>query len=243
MDEGSGEASELARVVAISVGCLAYINSQQDNNPNNYIFAIYKGKRKGMPFTQHMVRAHLNHLSKTKNIIDEPTGYDKLKNVFGYDSGARITYLTNPYSGGNMRQINGGETGNDSPVGNNSNHFWNATNGWNNQGSLENDTSIDNIQRRHNGDNKWSSSATTMRGHNQKRTIIIDPRAYYGDTQNYTFEVDEIYMASANSVYNYTIYISSGGPEVATDPNHSSWQQLKTRKTYTRWNIRKGISR
>ncbi len=24
-----------------------------------------------MPFTQHMVRAHLNHLSKTKNIIDE----------------------------------------------------------------------------------------------------------------------------------------------------------------------------
>ena len=38
--------------------------------------------------------------SSLKNIIDEPTGYDKLKNVFGYDSGARITYLTNPYSGG-----------------------------------------------------------------------------------------------------------------------------------------------
>ena len=35
MDEGSGEASELVRVVAISVGCLAYINSQQNNNPNN----------------------------------------------------------------------------------------------------------------------------------------------------------------------------------------------------------------
>lgn len=35
MDEGSGEASELARVVAISVGCLAYINSQQNNDPNN----------------------------------------------------------------------------------------------------------------------------------------------------------------------------------------------------------------
>lgn len=35
MDEGSEEASELARVVAISVGCLAYINSQQNNNPNN----------------------------------------------------------------------------------------------------------------------------------------------------------------------------------------------------------------
>ena len=35
MDEESEEASELARVVAISVGCLAYINSQQNNNPNN----------------------------------------------------------------------------------------------------------------------------------------------------------------------------------------------------------------
>lgn len=184
--------------------------------------------------------------SSLKNIIDEPTGYDKLKNVFGYDSGARITYLTNPYSGGNMRSINGGQTGNDSPVGNNSNYFWNATNGWNNQGSVENDTSIDNIQKRHNGDYKSSSSATTMNGYNQKRTIIIDPRAYYGDTQNYTFEVDDLYMASANSdgnVRNYTIYISSGGPEVATDPNHSSWQQLKTRETYTRWKIRKGISR
>ena len=35
MDEGSGEAGELAMVVAISVGCLAYMNSQQNNNPNN----------------------------------------------------------------------------------------------------------------------------------------------------------------------------------------------------------------
>ena len=35
IDEGSGEAGELAMVVAISVGCLAYMNSQQNNNPNN----------------------------------------------------------------------------------------------------------------------------------------------------------------------------------------------------------------
>ena len=35
MNKGTGEASELAMVVAISVGCLAYINSQQNNNPNN----------------------------------------------------------------------------------------------------------------------------------------------------------------------------------------------------------------
>ena len=35
MDEGAGQAGELVMVVAISVGCLAYINSQQNNNPNN----------------------------------------------------------------------------------------------------------------------------------------------------------------------------------------------------------------
>ena len=164
-------------------------------------------------------------------MFDDTNNYDKLKNVFDYSMGARITYITNPYSGGNMRAINGGQTGNDSPVGNNSNRFWNANNGWNNQGSVENDSSIDNIQKRHNGEYKSSSSATTMNGRNLKRTIIIDPRAYYGDTQNYTFEVDDLYMSSANSdgnVRNYTIYTSNGGPEVATDPNHSSWQQLKT---------------
>ena len=166
------------------------------------------------------------------SLFDDTNNYDKLKNVFDYSMGARITYITNPYSGGNMRAINGGNTGNDSPIGNTNNYFWRDSNGWNNQGAVENDASIDNIQRLHkNSYGKSSSSATTMSGHNLKRTIIIDPRAYHGDTQNYTFEVDDLYMSSANSdgnVRNYTIYISSGGPEVATDPNHSSWQQLKT---------------
>lgn len=45
--------------------------STKDNNPNDYIFVIYKGKRKGMPYTQHLVRSHLNYLAKTKNIVDE----------------------------------------------------------------------------------------------------------------------------------------------------------------------------
>ena len=157
---------------------------------------------------------------------DDTNNYDKLKNIFDYSMGARITYITNPYSGGNMRTINGGNTGNDSPIGNTINHFWRDSNGWNNQGAVENDASIDNIQKLHkNSYGKSSSSATTMNGRNLKRTIIIDPRAYYGDTQNYTFEVDDLYMSSANSdgnVRNYTIYTSNGGPEVATDPNHSS---------------------
>ena len=166
------------------------------------------------------------------SLFDDTNNYDKLKNIFDYSMGARITYITNPYSGGNMRTINGGNTGNDSPIGNTNNYFWRDSNGWNNQGAVENDASIDNIQRLHkNSYGKSSSSATTMSGRNLKRTIIIDPRAYHGDTQNYTFEIDDLYMSSANSdgnVRNYTIYISSGGPEVATDPNHSSWQQLKT---------------
>lgn len=145
------------------------------------------------------------------SLFDDTNNYDKLKNVFDYSMGARITYITNPYSGGNMRAINGGNTGNDSPIGNTINYFWRDSNGWNNQGALENDASIDNIQKLHkNSYGKSSSSATTMSGRNLKRTIIIDPRAYHGDTQN------------------YTLYISNGGPEVATDPNHSSWQQLKT---------------
>ncbi|HFD6072968.1 TPA: tyrosine-type recombinase/integrase [Staphylococcus aureus] len=62
--------NKLADIIAVLIAD-SKSKSTKDNNPNNYIFAIYKGKRKGMPFTQHMVRAHLNHLSKTKNIIDE----------------------------------------------------------------------------------------------------------------------------------------------------------------------------
>ena len=57
--------NELADIVAVLIAN-SKIKSTKDNNPNNYIFAIYKGKRKGMPFTQHMVRAHLNHLAKQK---------------------------------------------------------------------------------------------------------------------------------------------------------------------------------
>ena len=57
--------NELADIVAVLIAN-SKIKSTKDNNPNNYIFAIHKGKRKGMPFTQHMVRAHLNHLAKQK---------------------------------------------------------------------------------------------------------------------------------------------------------------------------------
>ena len=60
IDEGSGEAGELARVVAISVGCLPYINSQQNNNPNN----------SGMLSTQQMQ----NSMSGGINCQGDPGG-------------------------------------------------------------------------------------------------------------------------------------------------------------------------
>lgn len=111
-----------------------------------------------------------------------------------------------------------------------SNYFWRDSNHWNAQGCVENDASIDNIQKRHDGSSKYNSSSTTMNdGRSKKQTIIIDPRANQGDTQNYTYEVDELYMASANSdgdVGQYTIFISNGGQDSAINPNNGTWQQV-----------------
>lgn len=61
---------QLANILAVLIAN-SKRQSTKDNNPNNYIFVIYKGKRKGMPYTQHLIRSHLNHLAKTKNIVDE----------------------------------------------------------------------------------------------------------------------------------------------------------------------------
>ncbi|RAN88014.1 transposase [Bacillus sp. SRB_28] len=45
--------------------------SNQDNNPEGYIFVRYRGQRKGKPFTQNFIRNQLNILAKQKNITDE----------------------------------------------------------------------------------------------------------------------------------------------------------------------------
>ena len=173
------------------------------------------------------------------------TTYETTANIFDYSQGARVTYVTNIYS--NSGQLmNGGYTGVNTAVGNNTESFWLASNYWNVQGCLENDSSIGNISYLHNGELKAEKSATTLIGRNtDKQTIIIDPRAYYGDTQNYTFEIDDLYLASANSdgdVGRFSIYISSGDENVATDPNDSSWEYVtegeittvaKNEKVYT----------
>ncbi|MDD1505402.1 tyrosine-type recombinase/integrase [Lysinibacillus sp. CNPSo 3705] len=45
--------------------------SNQDNNPKDYIFVRYRGKRKGQPYGQNWVNSALNILAKKVNITDE----------------------------------------------------------------------------------------------------------------------------------------------------------------------------
>ncbi|PAK41747.1 tyrosine-type recombinase/integrase, partial [Priestia megaterium] len=46
-------------------------NSNNDNNPEKFIFIRYKGPRKGLPYSQEWVRNKLNKLARDKNISDE----------------------------------------------------------------------------------------------------------------------------------------------------------------------------
>lgn len=162
--------------------------------------------------------------SEVIEINDEE--YDPICNIFNYDKGARVTYVTNPY-GISATAINNGYTGNTTAIGNKTESFWTATNTWNVQGCVENDDSIANIKYSHSNNAKNANSSTCMSGTSKdKKVIIIDPRAYYGDTQERTYEIDELYLASANSdgdVGKYSVYISNGDTTVATNPDDSSW--------------------
>lgn len=46
-------------------------NSNDDNNPEKYIFVRYRGSRKGKPFYQKWVQDRLNELAREKQITDE----------------------------------------------------------------------------------------------------------------------------------------------------------------------------
>ncbi|RFB46154.1 tyrosine-type recombinase/integrase [Bacillus sp. dmp10] len=61
---------ELAKIIAVLIA-KSKENSNQDNNPEGYIFIRYRGQRKGNPFSQVFVREQLNILTKQKNITDE----------------------------------------------------------------------------------------------------------------------------------------------------------------------------
>lgn len=62
--------NELANILAVLIQ-QAKENSNQDNNPEGYIFIRYRGARKGKSFAQDLVRENLNTLARQKNIVDE----------------------------------------------------------------------------------------------------------------------------------------------------------------------------
>lgn len=61
---------ELADIVAVLIDISKEL-SNQDNNPEGYIFVRYRGQRKGKPFSQGFFQGQLNILAKQKNITDE----------------------------------------------------------------------------------------------------------------------------------------------------------------------------
>ncbi|EIJ82095.1 integrase family protein [Bacillus methanolicus PB1] len=61
---------ELASILSVLIN-KSIQNSNNDNNPEKYIFVRYRGSRKGKPFEQKWIRKQLNILAKNKHITDE----------------------------------------------------------------------------------------------------------------------------------------------------------------------------
>lgn len=61
---------QLANILAVLIRRAKKL-SNDDNNPEGFIFIRYNGTRKGKPFDQKLISTELNILSKRKNITDE----------------------------------------------------------------------------------------------------------------------------------------------------------------------------
>lgn len=85
---------ELANMLAVLIdNSKEYSN--QDNNPNNYIFVSYKGSRKGKPYAQRWVQDNLNLFAIDYNITDE------VGNIYYFKNHAfRHTYAIKLLNGG-----------------------------------------------------------------------------------------------------------------------------------------------
>lgn len=70
---------ELAHMIAILIDT-AKKHSNQDNNPQNYIFVKYNGSRKGKTYSQKHVISSLNLLAIDNNITDESGNVYHFKN-------------------------------------------------------------------------------------------------------------------------------------------------------------------
>lgn len=85
---------QLANLIAVLIHN-SKERSNDDNNPNKYIFVCYQGSRKGKPFGQTWIQKQLNELAIKKNIIDE-TG-----NIFHFKTHQfRHTYAIKMLNGG-----------------------------------------------------------------------------------------------------------------------------------------------
>ena len=85
---------ELANMIAVLVQ-QSKEQSNQDNNPDNYIFNCYTGRRKGKPYPQAKIRESLNILAVKYKITDE------MGNRFHFKNHAfRHTYAIKMLNGG-----------------------------------------------------------------------------------------------------------------------------------------------
>jgi integrase len=85
---------ELANMLAVLIHN-AKENSNQDNNPENYIFVRYTGRRKGKPYFQRWVQDNLNAFAREYNITDE------MGNLYHFKNHAfRHTYAIKMLNGG-----------------------------------------------------------------------------------------------------------------------------------------------
>jgi integrase len=88
MDDG------LANMLAVLIDN-AHKHSNEDNNPENYIFVRYKGSRKGKPYSQGWIQEKLNSFAVDYNITDE------LGNVYHFKNHSfRHTYAIKMLNGG-----------------------------------------------------------------------------------------------------------------------------------------------
>ncbi|HEF1903629.1 TPA: tyrosine-type recombinase/integrase [Bacillus cereus] len=62
--------NDLANIIAALID-KSILNSNKENNPNNYIFVRYRGSRKGRPYSQKWVKEKLNAYTIDQNITDE----------------------------------------------------------------------------------------------------------------------------------------------------------------------------
>ncbi|WOA55333.1 tyrosine-type recombinase/integrase [Bacillus mycoides] len=81
---------ELANLLAVLIH-KSKERSNDDNNPDKFIFVRYEGSRKGKPYSQGWIRAKMNELAHKKKIVDETGNIFHFKNhAFRHTFGVKM---------------------------------------------------------------------------------------------------------------------------------------------------------